>query len=510
MPKITFKKKIIPPLKLVPILDKLKRQGKKIVYCHGVFDLFHRGHIHQFEQARSQGDVLVVGLTTDRHVLKGPSRPTFNQNVRAEVLAALELVDFVTFSDAESAVETIKLLKPDVYVKGKEYEDTEKDLTRKIAKEVEAVKSTGGRVFYSVELPIRSTPLLNSFVDPYPEDVLEYLKKIKKHYSFDNVVKLIDRLRGLKVLVIGEAIIDQYDYMEQMDVSPKGGVVAMHYLDSEFFAGGSLACANHISNFCKNAILLSPIGRKDPHEKFIRSALNANVKGILFEREGFSTIVKKREVIKSYLQKRAETYFFDDSPTPKDIEQKIIAYLKENLNSFDLVFVIDYGHGFITDKIAGFLSRSARPLAVNTQMNSANKGFHVITRYPRLDYACLDHAEASMALRDRSSRPELMGRKLLDTLSAQGAMITLGHRGSVMVIKDGEYFTPVFSRKVVDTVGAGDALFSVTSLAFVDRWPPELIGFVGNAVGALATTYIGNKGSVTKKMLVNFMRSLMA
>src|SRR3989344_2678793 len=113
-----FRDKIKQPDQLSGIVLSLKSRGKKIVHCHGDFDLLHRGHLHQFEQAKSQGDILIVSITTDKFMAKGPGRPVFNQNVRAEMIAAVEIVDFVVFNDAPNSTEILKILKPDVYVKG--------------------------------------------------------------------------------------------------------------------------------------------------------------------------------------------------------------------------------------------------------------------------------------------------------------------------------------------------------------------------------------------------------
>ena len=101
-------------------IDKLKLSGKKIVHCHGVFDLLHPGHLHHFRLASMLGDILIVTTSPDKYVNKGPGRPVFNQRLRAEFLAALEIIDFVSINETPSAVETIYALKPDIYVKGHE------------------------------------------------------------------------------------------------------------------------------------------------------------------------------------------------------------------------------------------------------------------------------------------------------------------------------------------------------------------------------------------------------
>lgn len=110
----------------------LKKNKKKIVLCHGVFDFVHLGHIKYFKSAKSYGDYLIVSVTVDRFVNKGPGRPIFNQGQRLEFLNELEVVDNVMFSHAESAEEVIKLIKPDFYIKGPDYRNNKLDKTKKI------------------------------------------------------------------------------------------------------------------------------------------------------------------------------------------------------------------------------------------------------------------------------------------------------------------------------------------------------------------------------------------
>jgi len=101
-------------------LDTLRRQGKRIVFTNGCFDLIHPGHVRYLRAAKRLGDVLVVALNSDASVrrLKGPSRPLVPERDRCEVMAALEMVDYVTIFDEDTPYELIKQLQPDVLVKG--------------------------------------------------------------------------------------------------------------------------------------------------------------------------------------------------------------------------------------------------------------------------------------------------------------------------------------------------------------------------------------------------------
>lgn len=110
---------------LVEKVQTLKSNEKKIVLCHGCFDLLHIGHIKYFQASREMGDVLVVTLSPDVYVDKGPGRPVFNQDLRADAIAALECVDYVAINKWPTAEETLRMLKPDIYVKGQEFKQLE-------------------------------------------------------------------------------------------------------------------------------------------------------------------------------------------------------------------------------------------------------------------------------------------------------------------------------------------------------------------------------------------------
>src|ERR1700761_5489971 len=93
---------------------KLRQKGKTVVQCHGTFDLLHLGHVRHLEAARALGDVLIVTLTADRFVNKGPGRPVFAETLRAEMLAAIEFVNYVGIAEAPDAVGAIESIRPNI------------------------------------------------------------------------------------------------------------------------------------------------------------------------------------------------------------------------------------------------------------------------------------------------------------------------------------------------------------------------------------------------------------
>lgn len=154
--------KILGLEKLAQKINALKSEGKKIVHCHGCFDLMHPGHIKYFQAAKRMGDILIVTVTPDVYVDKCPGRPVFKETLRAESIAALECVDYVAINKWQTAEETLKLLRPHIYVKGQEFENLE-DKTGKIQKEYRVIQEIGAEIRFTHEIVFSSTKLINQY-----------------------------------------------------------------------------------------------------------------------------------------------------------------------------------------------------------------------------------------------------------------------------------------------------------------------------------------------------------
>ncbi|MDP2682205.1 MAG: adenylyltransferase/cytidyltransferase family protein [Deltaproteobacteria bacterium] len=154
--------KILEMEELAMKLQGLKSKGKKIILCHGCFDLMHPGHIKYFQASKKMGDVLVVTISPDIYVDKGDGRPVYNQTLRAESIAALECVDYVAINKWPTAVETLRLLRPHIYVKGQEFENKD-DKTGKLQQEQAVLVEIGAEMRYTHEIVFSSTKLINQY-----------------------------------------------------------------------------------------------------------------------------------------------------------------------------------------------------------------------------------------------------------------------------------------------------------------------------------------------------------
>jgi rfaE bifunctional protein kinase chain/domain/rfaE bifunctional protein nucleotidyltransferase chain/domain len=496
---VSIQDKIIPLRALEESISTLKSQGLHIVHCHGVFDLVHPGHIRHFSAAKREGDILIVTITPDRYVNKGPGRPVFNEQLRAESLAALQVVDYVAINQWPTAVETIQLLKPDVYVKGSDYINREDDITGKINDEEAAVRAIGGRIHFTDDITFSSSQLFNNFLSVYPPEVDAYLQAFRKKYSADEIIGMLDSLKSMTVMVVGEVILDEYVYGDTLGKSAKEPILALRYLSEEINVGGSVAVANHLADFCTRVELVTYLGSENSREDFIRQNLKSNVNPIFIYKPDSPTIVKRRFVEKYLVTKLLEVYEMNDTPLTGATEQKLCSVLESEIPKFDVVIAADYGHGLITRRAVRLLCDSSRFLSVNTQINAANHGFHTISLYPRADYVCVHEGEIRLDQRRRSGELEPLVRKLSERMGSCSVMVTRGNRGTLLYRSDQGFFeSPALAMKVVDRVGAGDSVLAISSLCEARGFPADITGFVSNLVGAQACTILGNRSSIDR------------
>ena len=496
---------------LAKIAAEARAAGSQVVLAHGVFDLVHVGHIRHLESARRQGDVLIVTVTADAFVNKGPARPAFTDALRAEMLGALEYVDWVGVNHASDAMSVIQAIKPDAYVKGSDYADSAADVTGKIAEERKAVEAHGGRLVFTDEITSSSTQLINQYFSTLDPAIRDYLDNFRREYPIEAIENLLEQARDYRVLVIGDAIIDEYQYVVPMGKSPKENMIATLFQNREMFAGGVVAAANHLANFCAEVDVITAIGSEDSNEELLLRSRQYNVEIDLIERRGMPTTRKCRFIDPGYMRKLFEVYEMDDTPLDAALEAELNNKIASRIGDYDMVLITDFGHGLIGRSTIDLVSKKSKFLAVNAQSNSANMGFNLITRYSRADYLCIDTPEARLATGEKRVEVETIAGEILPSMvKCDKLILTHGKYGCVTYAK-GEPVSriPALTRTVVDTVGAGDAFLAVTAPLVCAGGPMKMIGFVGNIVGALKVAIMGHRSSVDKPAVVKSIRALL-
>jgi cytidyltransferase-like protein len=495
---------------LAEIIRALKESGKSVVHCHGVFDLVHMGHIRHFEAAKRQGDVLVVTVTQDQYVNKGPGRPVFNQRLRAESLASLQVVDYVAVNEWPSAAPTIRKLKPTFFVKGNEYADRKSDLTGHISEEEKAALEVETRLHFTDEITLSSTKLLNSYFDVLSEEAEDFLRNLRQEYSSDKVIEALRDLEDKRVLVVGDTIIDEYHFCDVLGKSSKAHVLNARFQRSEAHAGGTLAVANQVASFCDKVHLVTCLGNEDSWHHFITTSLKPNISTKLFVRPDAPTVVKRRFTDVSRLTSLFELTFLNESPLPEKTQTQLGAYLERVAEDYDLVIVTDFGHGLLGKRTIEVLQNHSPFLAINVQTNSANSGYNPVTKYQRADYVCLHENELRLANHDQFGNLRELVERTTRALNASTFCITQANEGSTIYQPAKGYtHTPIFSTRVVDPIGAGDALLAVTAPCVAAGYPANLVGFIGNCVGGLKVASLGNREVVEPVPLFKFITTLL-
>lgn len=495
------------------IRPQLKCEGKTIALCHGVFDLLHAGHVIHLEQAKKMADILVVSITAAQYVRKGPGRPYFDDDMRMKVLSALECVDYVMLSEGYTVDDIIESVEPDIYVKGEEYAKADEDITGKIAEEKALVEKHGGKLMFTTGEVFSSTKLINTAMSGLSDEVRRYMEDFKTRHDMKEIRNYADQISRLKVLVVGDVIIDKYTYCNVQGMMSKDMGYSARLSHSEEYLGGAVAITRHLAAFTDDVTLMSIIGNEEEIRLRLFDEIADKVHLKLMYSTEFPTIVKHRYL--SHDEKREEykkIFAINNIPQKMCYEEDVLTSFKERLDEktgdYDVVFLCDFGHGLIDREVIDIIEKKAKYLVLNCQTNSTNRGMNVITKYSRADAFSLDQQELKLAYPEYSLDERVSLKKLSGHLGGNG-WLTRGSKGAYGVRNGDIHECPAFVLKVKDTVGAGDAFFAAAGIFAAAGAPAEIGTFIGNIGGALGANIVGNKDSLEKVNVLKYASTLM-
>ncbi len=506
-----MKNKIYSLKDLVKQLKTDKVKKRKIVLCHGVFDLLHVGHIKHLKKAKELGDKLVVTLTPDKYVNKGPGRPVFNQYLRSEAIAAIDVVDYVAINDTATAVNPIKIIKPSIYCKGKDYKNFKKDITGEIKNEIKELKKNKGNLVITEELTFSSSRLINRSTDFFSIGQKKTLNKISKKFNFNSIKKNIDSFDRLKILIIGETIIDQYNFCEAVGKSGKEPMLVLKDIKNEQYFGGVLSIAKNLSQFSKKISIISMLGEKKEFSNEIKKDLPKNIKTKFIFKKNSPTILKKRYIDHLSKNKIIGMYKINDEILTKNDEFNFNKILNKELHRYDLVIVSDYGHGLISKKSAEIICKKSKFLALNAQVNASNIGFHTIRNYKNFNTLVINEKEIRHEMRDKISKLEVLMSKLSKEKNIQNVVVTMGATGSVLFSKKEKkfYYAGAFAHKTIDKIGAGDTMLSLIGPSIKIGIDNDITLLIGSLGAAQSVETIGNKETVNKIKILKTLESIL-
>jgi len=488
------KNKILDIKKLKNIRSKFSK--KKIVLCHGVFDLLHVGHIDYFKTSKKYGDVLVVSITSDQFVNKGPGRPAFSISNRIKFLKEISCIDYLYVSNETTSEKIIRNLKPDFYCKGSDYSKKDIKYDKNLKKETYALKKVGGKFIIINEISFSSSEFINeNNLQNFNEDCKKYLNLIRKKFSLEKILKDLDSIKKKKVLIIGETMIDKYITTETIGKSGKEPMLVLKPKKEIKFLGGAAYIANLCSSFAKDIKIISFLGSENTEKQFVLNNLNKNIKSNFLLKKNSPTINKLRYLDDYKKTKIIGVYDLnDDLISPKE-EIRFYSLLKKNIDKFDIIVVGDYGHGIITEKIRKLILSKSHKVFLNTQINSFNRGYHTVFKYKKVNTLVINESELRYELRDKNSEIPKLAKTLSKKISVKNIIVTRGNRGAVLVNNKNKssISCPAFDQNIIDTVGAGDTFFSICSLAMGSKIDSKISMMMGAISAGFSIDQVGNK-----------------
>ena len=487
-------------------LKKIKQQHrkKKIVLCHGVFDLLHIGHINYFKEAKSLGDILVVSVTNDKFVNKGPGRPAFAIANRIKFLQEINCINYVCISSFKTAENVILNLKPNFYCKGEDYSLSQIKFDENLKKEITAVKSFGGK-FKTIKQPSFSSSKIindNSYQDLDLKSK-KFIEEIRKKYTSNQIIEEVKKISNKKILIIGETIVDNYITTDAVGKSGKEPVMVVKKKKQIKFLGGVGYIANLCSSFVKETKIISFLGEKKEEKNFVIKNLDKKIKYNFLLKKNSPTIIKTRYLDDYRKSKILGVYDLNDDLISNKEENNFLNILKNTIKKYDIIVVADYGHGIITKKIRKIINGSSKKLFLNTQINSFNRGYHTVYKYKKINSLIINEAELRYELKDKHSTILDLAKKLKKKISVDNIIVTKGKFGSILInCKNwSSILCPAFSENTIDTVGAGDTFFALSSLCIGSKVDSKLGLLIGSLAASFSTDQIGNLSVFNSKIL---------
>jgi rfaE bifunctional protein kinase chain/domain/rfaE bifunctional protein nucleotidyltransferase chain/domain len=493
-------RKICPLDRLLSVRRDAAASGKTVVHCHGCFDIVHPGHIQYLQFAKSQGDVLIVSLTADPNVNKGVARPLIPEDLRAASVAALECVDFVYVNPDPTAVELLGALRPDVYVKGREYE-TNQD-PRFLAERDTVVKHGGRVIFSSGEVVYSSTALIGSATNAqlFNEEKVRRFRTANGLSSAD-LANTVHRFRGMRMVVVGDYILDRYHSCDATGVAAESPMMSLRLLKSDDFDGGAAIIASHLAGLGCEPTLITVV-TDDEAGRRAESRLASRGVEVAATRDRRSLSTKHRYLVDSTKMMKVD----DATTNPLDSgqAQRLCDKILAAADGAAGVIFADFGYGLITSGLLDQLMPQLRPrVPVITADVSGMQSS--LLRFRAVDLLCPTEREVRQTLNDFASGLNAVVHRLLQVTQAKQALITMGKQGLVVfdqcqITQAGESwerrlrsaYLPSLAHHVIDSLGCGDALLSVASATLAAGGSLHAAAYLGSIAASIEAEQLGN------------------
>ncbi len=498
-----YRRKIVGVDDLARIVRDLREPGalpgKTVVLCHGCFDIVHPGHIRYLEFAALQGDILVVSITADAAIEKGYERPYIPEELRAENLAAIELVDYVVIDAHPTACPLIQALRPDVYIKGQEYATNQDPRFLAERKEVE---NYGGRVIFSSGDVVFSSTRLGEAVLQDNALAARRLGLVCRRHGIDrqSMARLLDRIRGRRTVVFGDTVVHRYVLCDAADIASESPIMSLNELDRKDYLGAAAMVAAQAAALGAEVSLITGLG-DDEESGWATEALAQAGVVVRPVRARPPVALKTRFLVDDH--KLLKVNRAAASPMDSVTERHVVEVLAEETAGAEAVVVYDSGYGLTTpgilQQLTGALRRKASLIAGGSSETRGN-----LRGLRHFDLLCTSERRLRVAMNDFGSGLSTLAYRMLQETQARQIIVTLAKGGLVTFDRRShdpqstawtdrlrsEYF-PAFADRVADGLGRGETVLTIGALAMAAGANLMQCAYLGESAAAIEGGKLG-------------------
>ena len=467
-------------------------RAKKVIMCHGTFDVVHPGHVRHLLYAKTKADVLIASLTADEHIKKGNMRPYVPQALRAMNLAALEMVDYVVVDQDPTPLKNLALIQPDYFAKGYEY--TAGAVHPKTQEEIDVLDVYGGEIIFTPgDIVYSSSALIE--LSP-PSIAVEKLMTLMdaEGVSFQDLRDTLQKIKGLRVHVVGDTIVDSYTYCSMIGGMTKTPTLSVRFEKKVDYVGGAGVVAKHLRAAGANVSFSTVLGN-DAFKNFVLDDLKAfGVHCLPIIDETRPTTNKNAIVAEAYRMLKVDT--LDN----RSISEKIVEQLKKQIGDADSQAVVfsDFRHGIFNRGTIPHLTTAIPKGIFRVADSQVASRWGNILEFQDFDLITPNEREARFALGDQDSVVRPLALELLKRAHCGTLILKCGERGiityrSISPSDPRAFFNiETFANRVIDAVGAGDALLAYATLALVVTKNDVIASILGNMAAGVECEHDGN------------------